>query len=506
MRKREGTRMRRSAAELTARQQQVLGLMARGYTNGQIAEALGISLDGAKAHVSEIIARLDVSSREEAVNAWRNRRRGFLAGLGTLAGLKFAGAGAAGGLAVAALGVAAWVAWSPGEGDGNPWECAPAGASPQNGTETSWEPDLAPFVRFGDIMYVQSDAPAGAITPTEPYGRVETNVLDARIAADVEIDCSAAFLPVGTMLYAVEDYEPTFRLATEDGTLYQSVSMRRSGRGEDFIDIVGKVDFVRLGPKDGSAPQIDVDDDGLASDLAEAIEQGMHNPGLIPRDDWEGIYVEFVLRDGTVFGGGLRYSEDFDRSTFNQITLAPGVAGRVAERYRGQVMESETAKARLLLRAAVASIDPEKVSIRTEYRPSDPGRTSEVATYEFGDGVVRVRIEYDGSLDSDECHPGTFGDHWLASVGEARPRNHPFGEDPHSFSVGQPVGPGRPLLPVRYEYREPTDEGGFPVTVTVWVDAGTNELVRVEREMADPFGFQGLAVTEIRPERVLEPC
>lgn len=506
MRKREGTRMRRSAAALTARQQEVLGLMARGYTNGQIAEALGISLDGAKAHVSEIMARLDVSTREEAVEAWRNRRRGLRAGLGTLGGLKFAGAGAAGGLAVAALGVAAWVAWGPGEGDGNPWECAPAGVSPQNGTETSWELDFAPFVRFGDIMYVQTDAPAGAITPAGPFGRVETNVLDARIASDVEIDCSAAFLPVGTMLYAVEDYEPTFRLATEDGTLYQSFSMSRNGRGEEFIDIVGEVDFVRLGPKDGSAPQIDLDDDGLASDFAEAIEQGLHNPGTIPRDDWEGIYVEFVLRDGTVFSGGLRYSENFDRSTFNQITLAPGVAARVAERYRGQVMESEAVEARLLLRAAVASIEPQKVSIRTEYRPSDPDRTGEVATYEFGDGVVRVRREYDGVTEIDECSASPFRDFWLSNLGEALPRYRDLGADPHSFSVGQPVGPGRPLVPVRYEYREPTVEGGFPVKVTVWIDAHTKELVRVEREMADPLGFQGLAVTEVREERVLEPC
>ena len=32
--------------------------MARGKTNGEIAKALGISLNGAKWHVSEVLARM----------------------------------------------------------------------------------------------------------------------------------------------------------------------------------------------------------------------------------------------------------------------------------------------------------------------------------------------------------------------------------------------------------------------------------------------------------------
>ena len=55
----------------TPRQRQVLELIADGYTNGQIAEALGISFAGAKWHVSEVISRLGVSSREEAGSYWR---------------------------------------------------------------------------------------------------------------------------------------------------------------------------------------------------------------------------------------------------------------------------------------------------------------------------------------------------------------------------------------------------------------------------------------------------
>ncbi len=62
---------RNTRESLTPRQEEILALIASGSTNNQIAEHLGITLDGAKWHVSEIIAKLGVESREEAVNAWR---------------------------------------------------------------------------------------------------------------------------------------------------------------------------------------------------------------------------------------------------------------------------------------------------------------------------------------------------------------------------------------------------------------------------------------------------
>ncbi len=58
-------------SEWTPRQKQVLDLLTRGYTNSQIATTLDISLDGAKWHVSEIITRLGVTSRDEAADYWR---------------------------------------------------------------------------------------------------------------------------------------------------------------------------------------------------------------------------------------------------------------------------------------------------------------------------------------------------------------------------------------------------------------------------------------------------
>ncbi len=61
-------------ATLTERQQEVLALMDRGLTNGEIARHLGITLDGAKWHVAEVMRKLDASSREEAVALWRSGR------------------------------------------------------------------------------------------------------------------------------------------------------------------------------------------------------------------------------------------------------------------------------------------------------------------------------------------------------------------------------------------------------------------------------------------------
>jgi hypothetical protein len=53
----------------------VLALLAEGKTNPQIAETLGLSLAGAKWHVSEVLSRLGVASREEAADYWRKHNR-----------------------------------------------------------------------------------------------------------------------------------------------------------------------------------------------------------------------------------------------------------------------------------------------------------------------------------------------------------------------------------------------------------------------------------------------
>ena len=57
--------------EWTPRQREVLDLLAKSRSNSEIANELGISLDGAKWHVSEILAKLGANSRDEAADYWR---------------------------------------------------------------------------------------------------------------------------------------------------------------------------------------------------------------------------------------------------------------------------------------------------------------------------------------------------------------------------------------------------------------------------------------------------
>ncbi|WP_341874246.1 response regulator transcription factor [Micromonospora orduensis] len=51
---------------LTAREREVLRLVAEGHSNSRIAERLFISPKTASVHVSRIIAKLDVTNRTEA--------------------------------------------------------------------------------------------------------------------------------------------------------------------------------------------------------------------------------------------------------------------------------------------------------------------------------------------------------------------------------------------------------------------------------------------------------
>jgi DNA-binding CsgD family transcriptional regulator len=52
---------------LTAREREVLELMAEGASNKMIARALGISVHTAKFHVGSVIDKLDATGRTDAV-------------------------------------------------------------------------------------------------------------------------------------------------------------------------------------------------------------------------------------------------------------------------------------------------------------------------------------------------------------------------------------------------------------------------------------------------------
>ncbi|MCU1359785.1 MAG: putative LuxR-family transcriptional regulator, partial [Ilumatobacteraceae bacterium] len=60
-------------AGLTARQAEVLALLARGFSNTEIADELFVSHRTAESHVSAVLMKLDVPTREAAVEAARHR-------------------------------------------------------------------------------------------------------------------------------------------------------------------------------------------------------------------------------------------------------------------------------------------------------------------------------------------------------------------------------------------------------------------------------------------------
>src|SRR5688572_7480481 len=125
---------------LTPREWEVLDLMRDGLTNDGIAERLAISSNTAKFHVSEILTKLGVSTREEAA-AWRRPVVPARLGL-SLPLMRWLGTGTSvarglAGIAAVAIGVAVFVLVLSDRSDAAKYEAGPLGK--------------IAFVRDGDI-------------------------------------------------------------------------------------------------------------------------------------------------------------------------------------------------------------------------------------------------------------------------------------------------------------------------------------------------------------------
>ncbi|MBA4180837.1 MAG: hypothetical protein C0506_09635 [Anaerolinea sp.] len=126
--------------ELSPRQREVIDFLAAGLTNAEIARRLGVSLDGAKYHVREILGKLGAESREEAVEIWRempSRPGGWArAGLGVGWAGKVAVVAVAGGVAVLAAIAVAGLVWRD-DADSPPQDALPTAAPSLAPTSTA---------------------------------------------------------------------------------------------------------------------------------------------------------------------------------------------------------------------------------------------------------------------------------------------------------------------------------------------------------------------------------
>jgi DNA-binding CsgD family transcriptional regulator len=128
MARKEGYRWRRRGWRPNDRQREVLDLLAEGKSNAEIAVRLGITLDGAKWHVSELLAETGCADRRALAAWWREERdvgRGARVFGPLLLRLAVAGAG----VATVAMLLALVAALS----DGEPGPASPeasAGATP----------------------------------------------------------------------------------------------------------------------------------------------------------------------------------------------------------------------------------------------------------------------------------------------------------------------------------------------------------------------------------------
>ncbi len=208
-------RWRRTALDLTDRQEQVVRLIERGLTNGQIATQLGITLDGVKFHVSEILAKLEVGSREEAVQAWRARRVPPWSAFG-LPMAKVAGIAALG-----AVGVVVLVALM--------FAIRSLGSDPERTLPLPTATISATALPTATVA-----ATATAVTPTGHEGPIEVGVeeVDRVVAAALSGDSQALFDQIAPRLMACEELPsgpipapPLCPAGVTEGTLVATVTV-----------------------------------------------------------------------------------------------------------------------------------------------------------------------------------------------------------------------------------------------------------------------------------------
>ena len=261
----------RNEPEWTPRQREVLDLLVRNHTNSQIAETLGISLDGAKWHVSEIITKLGVETRDEAAEYWRARNglqmrfTRVLQGLFSGTGLKVtAGVAAAGAVGIATV-FALVVILNRAEGEDNGIVSPPPpantdpGANPTSAPNTTTPPALTGEVVDGvAVKTLTIGAPVTLPKDLVVYYRPATYATDGGDTRLYRAYTDASGVLRSDPLFT-GDLEGAFSYALDTGRGTIGVSVCVQGycggvaepspdaRAVGYLSTDGGVSFVRLG-------------------------------------------------------------------------------------------------------------------------------------------------------------------------------------------------------------------------------------------------------------------
>jgi DNA-binding CsgD family transcriptional regulator len=285
----------------TPRQREVLDLLAHSKSNQEIADTLGISLDGAKWHMREILSKLGVPTREEAADYWRrhNRLRARLRRVGWLGlpGWVLGRAGAAAAVIGLVIAVAVLVVVFRGSDGDSPRLVADTperAGSPSPATTIAGRPGCAnpptirlgrpglltmsPFVRLNGHTYDMGPDP-GPLT-TRDLGPVLGRVL---VAPDPRgdpcfrrVEGASVGLSEGTELRQVAGFDPALRLGADIGgqlRLFERVPL------PDDFTFVGSGGFTGTLTLAQTVP----DSDLIVRATVEAIEDGNRDtrPGAV---------------------------------------------------------------------------------------------------------------------------------------------------------------------------------------------------------------------------------
>jgi hypothetical protein len=165
--------------------------------------------------------------------------------------------------------------------------------------------DWADFLMLNDIMYSYNNngtKESSALQRGEKIG-VVSYMLDEHACSDhMTKNGGAAYLPVGTAIYAMKGYKPSYRVISE-GKVYEANRNPQARTLGDLWDIEGKVEKVSLESGMDGSPIGDFMPEASAVFAKELLQLKLIGFDTIYKHNKPeyGIFLRIHLEDGTSF-------------------------------------------------------------------------------------------------------------------------------------------------------------------------------------------------------------